>query len=166
MYSLLTALHTKQVWLGILALSAWVLLHAARPINSEALAGTSVTNIADRVELNRGSDLNDAMQKLTRSGFYVPVVVDDPSVTQAIDIAGAEAAAVPTLRLTRSLNGRWAAYFGTGEQRIIVEENDDIHGWVVSDIGPASVQLTNETESRRIYIFDRLPDANSEDSQL
>ena len=166
MISLLTALHTKQVWLGILALSVWVVLYATRPVPAQSMFDPATNSYSDRVQSSRTSDLNYGMEKLIRSGFYTPTYDGSPASTQIEAAEEVENVSLPKLGTTRSVNGKWAAYFGSGADRIVVEENDAIYGWIVSDIGPSSIQLTNETESRRLYLFERLPDANSEDSQL
>lgn len=166
MISLLTALHTKQVWLGILALSVWIVLYATRPVPAQPIFDPSTNGYSDRVQSNRTSDLNYGMQKLIQSGFYTPSPDAGSARAQLAAAEENKAVALPKLGTTRSVNGKWAAYFGSGADRIVVEENDAIYGWIVSDIGPSSIQLTNETESRRLYLFERLPDANSEDSQL
>ena len=163
MFTLFSALHTKQVWVAISALAVLLIFAATRFGQSEMLSvdqGDELQNIESMVA---PPDYESALRSLTSSGFYVPP--ERPlSVNSASDnaLSGSsranEAETAPILRAIYTRNGKRAAYVSViGGTTDVLEEEDLFQEWVVSDIDPTSIYLTKDEEWQRVYLFERLP---------
>lgn len=160
MFTLLTVLHTKQVWTALIIGAIGLILMITRPVSVQLPSipqgdGLSAT---DRAASTIAFDRINAM--LEGSSFYVPRSADSFGTVDS-DRSGTSASMAlvpgdPILRAIATRNDIRTAYFALGDKTQAVTEGEALQDWTVTQIDPTSVLFVKDGEFRRLYMYEQL----------
>ena len=158
MFSLLSILHTRQIWLLLVIAAIGVFFMTARPVSVDSPSVPEGDYFSAEKNLTNSIAFERLNEKLQGSVFYTEIPTEerqDPlgsSANLSLTATGAD----PILRAIAGSDGKRTAYFAVGVEIVTVNEGDSLIDWLITEIDASSVQFVKDDQSRRMYMYDRL----------